>query len=59
MYVIVRNEDGKFVAPPGQDKSYTSDLTKARIFRTKEGALAECCGNEHVKLVSELIRTPE
>jgi len=48
MYVIVR-EDGKYVAPPGQQHSYTSDLEKAVVFSTREKARSfGLCGNERV-----------
>ncbi len=48
-YVIVRNEDGKYVAEPGSEHSYTSKLERARRFKTHEAAQADCCGNEHVR----------
>lgn len=46
MYVLVRNEDGAFVAPPGSIKSYTHSIQHARRFDTIEAAEAERCGNE-------------
>lgn len=54
MYVIQRQDDGKFVAPPGEH-SYTSDLRKAITFREREHAERECCGNERVVSVDSLL----
>lgn len=34
MYVIVR-DDGKYAAPPGQEKSYTDRLEDAWVFRDR------------------------
>lgn len=49
MFVIRRVGDDKFVAPPGREKSYTPDLTQARIFPTREAAEAErCVENEYI-----------
>lgn len=46
-YVLVR-DDGAFCAPPGQKRSYTRDLTKARQFPTREAADRERCENESI-----------
>lgn len=49
MNFVLRRDDGKFVTPPGSEKSYTADVTKARIFRSQEEAEIERCpGNETV-----------
>lgn len=54
-YVIVR-EDGKYVARPGSEHSYTSKLESAAIFRTREQAeLNRCPENEHIRSVSEIL----
>ncbi len=53
MYVIRRNEDGKFVATPGSKSSYTQFLQKARTFSTREAAAADCCGNEYAVAVAD------
>lgn len=54
MYIIQR-DDGKFVAPPGQEKSYTLLLQEAWTFETREGAEAEICpANERVVNVDDL-----
>jgi len=59
MYVIQR-DDGKFVTRPGSEKSYTSDLQKARTFATKEKAEAERCPeNERVVSLDQLLQTPD
>lgn len=56
MYVIVRT-DGKFVAPPGQAKSYTDKLQHARTFPTREEAEKERCpGNESVRSVASILQ---
>lgn len=47
-YVLVRVEDGKMVGMPGAVKSYTSDPAEARVWPTREAALADACGNERV-----------
>lgn len=53
MYVIKKGD--LYAAPPGDAHSYTTLLQKARIFRTKEDAKKEQCGNEYVvPLESEL-----
>ena len=49
VYVIWNHDERKYVAPPGQAKSFTHDLRKARKFKTKEEAERECCGNERVE----------
>jgi hypothetical protein len=56
MYVIVRTDDGKFVARPGSEKSYTRKLQNARTFRTREAAeLDRCLGNEVIRSIEEVI----
>ena len=47
-FIIRRNNDGAYVAPPGRPSSYTGYLQDARRFPTREAAQKECCGNEHV-----------
>ena len=55
-YVIVRREDGKFVTPPGSEKSFTSNLQKARVYPNKSTAESDCCvENESVRPVSDFI----
>jgi hypothetical protein len=55
-YVIRRN-DGAFVAEQGSKSSYTFNLLKARIFSTLEAAQRDCCGNENVVLLADLLRS--
>ena len=55
-YVLRRHEDGKYVAPAGQQSSYTTKLENARIFNSQEAAQAEACGNESPIPVDELLR---
>ena len=57
MYVLVRTDQGGgYVAPPGSDKSYTQDLTRARIFKTKEEAEQDrCVGNEVIMEVAQCL----
>lgn len=58
IYVIM-TESGKFVTPPGSARSYTTDLTKARTFRTSGAAHREACENERVMDIEGILRTPE
>lgn len=52
MYVLQRT-DGKYVAPPGGEHSYTSRLEDARQFATREDAERDrCVENESVRDVS-------
>ena len=48
-YILMRTEDGKYVARPGLKSSYTKDIDKVRIFPTKPEAEKEQCGNEIIK----------
>jgi hypothetical protein len=52
-YVLKRNEDGAYVAPPGQRGSYTRRLENARKFRTREEAERNACGNEYVETLEQ------
>ena len=54
MFVIVR-QDGKFVALAGAKQSYTRALNRARIFQTEAAARADCCGNERVRNVRDIV----
>lgn len=57
LYVIQRN-DGKFVTPPGGNKSYTEYLQHARTFNTAAAAQRECCENETVRSLDECVKQP-
>lgn len=57
LYVIERS-DGVFVARQGMPHSYVSALQDARVWKTKEAALAEVCPvNEQVVAVDDILRT--
>lgn len=47
-WVIVRVEDGRFVASAGSRSSYVVCLQHARAFDTKKAAEREACENERV-----------
>lgn len=53
MFVIIRNDDGKFVAKAGSLHSYTEKLQQARTWPTRWNALQEACENERVVSVEE------
>lgn len=53
-YVIKHIETGKYVAPPGQQRSYTRKLELARKFDSLAAAEAECCvENERILTLEE------
>jgi hypothetical protein len=54
-YVIVRNSDGAFVTRPGSKHSYSKYLQSARIFHSREEALANACENEQVVSLESLL----
>lgn len=54
-FIIQRIPDGAMVALPGSEHSYTCDVFKARRFNTREDAQRECCGNERVINLFEVI----
>lgn len=56
-FVLQRTDQGGgYVTPPGSHKSYTHDLTKARIYPTREEADRDRCkGNEIVVPVDQLL----
>lgn len=45
-YVIWNVDQQKYVAPAGSKHSFTKYLQHARMFKSKEAAQTECCGNE-------------
>lgn len=59
IYVLRRDEDGAYVAPPGRRRSYTKALRQARTFNTRADAEGQRCGNERVVPVRELLQRPE
>jgi hypothetical protein len=47
-YVIIREDDGKYVSRRGSKHSYTKRLEDARLFPTESEAKKDACGNEFV-----------
>lgn len=59
MFILRRNEDGKYVAQPGSEHSYTKSLRQAQVFRTRAEAEGSKCGNETIlSLESQLQGLP-
>ena len=56
MFVIKRNDDGLYVARPGQHRSYTNKLEEAWKFHTREFAEQEKYANESVVLHDVLLK---
>ena len=52
-YVIARAR-GEYVAKSGHRSSFTKGVENARIFSTRELAVAECCSNERVLSVDDI-----
>lgn len=48
---------GMYAARSGSQHSYTARLEDARVFSTREAAEAECCENERVIDVDDLVGT--
>ena len=55
MYVIRRNEDGKYVSRPSSEHSYTRRLEDAQAFQSREIAEGNACENEHVMSISDML----
>ena len=51
MNFVLKREDGKFVAHPGSEKSYTRKIELARVYFSREAAEADKCGNETIVTV--------
>lgn len=47
-YVIFNGETRKYVAPPGQERSYANRLQDAWVLETRSEAEHQRCGNELV-----------
>ena len=59
-FVLVRTSDGKYVAPPGQERSYTERLEDARVFASREMAERErCVDSEYVRSLESLLEGRE
>jgi hypothetical protein len=52
---VIKNSNGRYVCSPGSPSSFTSNPLKARRFSSREAAERECCGNEHVVNLHDLI----
>ncbi len=52
MFVLVKAENGQFVARPGSKHSYTCYLQQARLFATREEAECQRCSSEYIREVS-------
>lgn len=50
-FVIIRKEDGKYVAMAENIKSYTTKIFEAKIFENREEAQNNACENEFVSIV--------
>lgn len=55
MYVIER-APREYVAPHGSEHSYVRNIEDAAKFPTREAALREACGNEHIVDVNDRFR---
>lgn len=61
MYVIQVSENGKwsggYVTPSGSEHSYTHNLAKARLFRSRQEAESYgLCGNEKIRHIEEIMQ---
>ena len=56
IHYVIRRDDGAFVAPDGSAKSYTRDLTKARVFTDPETPKRHVCeGNESILPIENVL----
>lgn len=55
MYYVIVREDGMIASRPGSRRSYTSSLFRARIWRSRQSAERNRCGNERIVDVMELL----
>lgn len=53
-YVIRNDDTGRWVAPPGQAHSYTTDILAAHVYATTTEALIDKCPNESIIDVAAL-----
>lgn len=53
-YVIMRR-DQEYVARSGAKSSYTHKFQEARVWRTREAAQSECCGDEAVLAITDIL----
>lgn len=57
MYVIWNLSRRAYVARQGARSSFTPNLQNARTFATREAAERECCGDERVRSVSDIMES--
>ncbi len=56
MVYVIQRTDGKYVAPPGREHSYTSKLQHARKFASREAAERDLCiENERVVSLEDAV----
>lgn len=55
MYVIQNTETGRYVTCPGSERSYTTKLQEARTFPTRESAKRDCCENERIVSIKDVV----
>lgn len=58
-YVIQKTDKpkrGAFVSRPGYRYSYTRSLRFVRTYETREAAQKDCCGNERVLHITEVMK---
>lgn len=53
MYVILKGN--KYVARSGSEHSYTADLAYAQVYKNYADAKRNCCGNERVEHLLDLL----
>jgi len=56
-YVLRRDGDGRYVARPGNEHSYTQNIAHAQIFPTPEDADCARCENERVIALAVLFNS--
>jgi hypothetical protein len=55
-YVLVRMEDGLYVARPGMERSYTTDLVEALKFTSvKDAERNRCVESERVESLYDIL----
>jgi hypothetical protein len=56
MFVLIRATNGKFVANPGNERSYVTRLRDAWVFPTRDAAEEErCVETEYIAAISDVL----
>ncbi len=55
MFVVQNTETGAYVSRSGSAHSYTRGLETARVWQSEPEARRDCCGNERVIRVTDLV----